>query len=328
MKQNEGSCCCAASRPRLAAKDYGQKEHPPAAKRSPAAAWEGMILLAGGSFLMGSEDSEGFAADSEGPVREVEVRPFYISPAAVTNSEFLAFTEATGYITEAESYGWSFVFHLFVSEETAQTVTDVVQHTPWWWKVVGANWRQPEGPDSSMEERMDHPVIHVSWNDAAAYCSWAGKRLPTESEWEYAARGGLVQNKYPWGNILKPDGRHMCNIWQGKFPVKNSGADGYQGTAPVYAYEPNGFGIYQASGNVWEWCSNDFRDKLASKSGRSLEKPGSRTALKAMRGGSYLCHKSYCNRYRVAARTGNTADSSTGNIGFRCAADAPAALVL
>jgi formylglycine-generating enzyme required for sulfatase activity len=159
---------------------------------------------------------------------------------------------------------------------------------------------------------MEHPVVHISWNDALAYCHWAGKRLPSEAEWEFAARGGLRQKIYPWGDELTPNGKHQCNIWQGKFPTFNSGADGHTGTAPVKSFLPNGFGLYNCAGNVWEWCSDWFSPfKRNPESGES----------KIIKGGSYLCHASYCNRYRVAARTANTPDSSSGHTGFRCAGE-------
>ncbi len=282
---------------------------------------EGMVLLGGGSFLMGTNDSEGFPADGEGPVREVTLDPFYIDPYAVSNDEFTSFVQETGYVTEAEKYGWSFVFHSFVSPSVGLEERMNVPGTPWWKGVFGAYWYQPEGLGSTIKGRGNHPVIHVSWNDAVNYCHWAGKRLPSEAEWEYAARGGLVQKRYPWGDSLKPSGQHMCNIWQGKFPEKNHVSDGYAGTAPVHSFESNGYGLYNVVGNVWEWCSDWFSSEAATR-GNSANPQGPKHGThKVMRGGSYLCHSSYCNRYRVAARSSNTPDSSTGNIGFRCVAD-------
>ncbi|WEG13547.1 formylglycine-generating enzyme family protein [Pullulanibacillus sp. KACC 23026] len=282
---------------------------------------ENMIYIPGGEFLMGTEDKEGFPWDGEGPIRNVTVKPFYIDPYTVTNLEFKQFVEVTGYVTEAEKFKWSYVFHLFVPS-TGVKVLGSPRQTPWWLAVEEAYWKQPEGPGSGIEERLDHPVVHISWNDAQAYCDWAGKRLPTEAEWEFAARGGLVQKRYPWGDDLTPDGKHMCNIWQGKFPVENDASDGYVGTAPVKTYEPNGYGLYQIVGNVWEWCS-DFFSPTYHKSGQCVNPTGPADGTsRTMRGGSYLCHKSYCNRYRVAARSQNTPDSSSGNVGFRCVADA------
>lgn len=267
-----------------------------------------MLSLPGGRFRMGSEDPDANAGDGEGPVREVDVAAFRIDAVTVTNERFAEFVDATGYVTEAERFGWSFVFEMLVAPEVNEAIDQVVARTPWWLPVPGATWRAPEGPGSGIEDRHNYPVVHVSWHDAMAYCTWAGVRLPTEPEWEYAARGGLDQARFPWGDELEPAGRHMCNIWQGDFPASNTLADGYLATAPVDSFEPNGFGLYNVSGNVWEWTADSFRGEL----GGGL----------AMRGGSYLCHVSYCNRYRVAARTSNTADSSAGNIGFRIAADA------
>ena len=282
---------------------------------------ENMVLIPSGEFMMGTDSQEGFKEDGEGPIRRVQMKSFYIAKYAVTNSEFLKFIQDTGYITEAERFGWSYVFYLFL-EKTAIAGLAVPNRTPWWIAIPGACWKHPEGPDSHIGDRMDHPVVHVSWNDAAKYCLWAGGRLPTEAEWEYAARGGLEQKTYPWGDLLKPDGEHRCNIWQGKFPVKNHASDGYIGTAPVYAYEPNGYGLYNTSGNVWEWCRDWFGadyHKITSAVGPEYTV---QTERKSMRGGSYLCHRSYCNRYRVAARHSNTPDSSSGNCGFRFVMDA------
>nr|WP_242339139.1 formylglycine-generating enzyme family protein [Streptomyces formicae] len=262
-----------------------------------------MIDLPGGRFLMGTDDPDGFPADGEGPVREVEVAPFRIAPTAVTNAQFATFVKATGHVTEAERFGFSFVFAGLLSDELAAASRPVAA-VPWWRAVPGATWRHPEGPGSSFADRQNHPVVHVSWNDAQAYCAWSGTRLPTEAEWEYAARGGLEQRRYPWGDELTPGGRHMCNIWQGEFPSHNTRDDGHLGTAPVKSYRPNGYALYNVVGNVWEWCADWFTPDEA----------------RVMRGGSYLCHDSYCNRYRVAARSSNTPDSSTGNIGFRVAA--------
>ncbi|MBV6713895.1 formylglycine-generating enzyme family protein [Paenibacillus chitinolyticus] len=322
MDSNKPSCCSASRNTNL----FNHRPPMNAAQSLKVGSYSGnkeqMILLPGGKFLMGTNDQEGFPADGEGPVREITLKPFYIDPCTVTNREFQQFADETGYRTEAEIFGWSFVFHLFVSEATAMTVQNRVQQAPWWWAVEGADWRHPDGPDSGIEDRLDHPVIHISWNDAMAYCNWAGKRLPTEAEWEFAARGGLVQKRYPWGDELKQGGRHLCNIWQGKFPVKNHASDGYAGTAPAHSFDPNGYGLYNVSGNVWEWCSDWFSPTYHIHGPRDNPAGPLSGDAKVLRGGSYLCHKSYCNRYRVAARSQNTPDSSTGNIGFRCAADA------
>ena len=268
-----------------------------------------LLDLVGGSFLMGSEEPGGFPEDGEGPVREVVVEPFRIAAHAVTNDEFAAFVAAAGHRTSAERFGWSFVFAGLLPEDFAPT--RAVAQAPWWRQVEGAYWRQPEGPGSSIEARGNHPVVHVSWTDARAYCRWAGLRFPTEVEWEYAARGGLEQRRYPWGDELTPGGEHRCNIWQGSFPEHNTCEDGHYGTAPVDSFEPNGLGLFNTSGNAWEWCADWFDPAAGPGQGRG----------KVIRGGSYLCHKSYCDRYRVAARSRNTPDSSTGHMGFRVAAD-------
>ncbi|MDX2935526.1 formylglycine-generating enzyme family protein [Streptomyces ipomoeae] len=278
-----------------------------------------VVALPGGAFLMGTDGTEGFETDGEGPVREVTVRPFRISRHAVTNAEFARFVDATGYVTEAERFGWSYVFASFLPAALRRAGRRV-EEAPWWCAVRGAYWNAPEGPGSDTAGREDHPVVHVSWFDADAYCRWAGGRLPTEAEWEYAARGGLEQARYPWGDELTPGGEHHCNIWQGHFPTKNLAEDGYRGTAPVDTYEPNGYGLYNVAGNVWEWCADWW--STAHGSGPLTDPAGPPTgSAKVIRGGSYLCHLSYCNRYRVAARTSNTPDSTTGHMGFRCAYD-------
>ena len=277
-----------------------------------------MVLVPGGAFLMGTEDSEGFPSDGEGPIREVRVDPFYIEVQAVTNARFSRFVKATRYKTEAEGFGWSYVFHLFVAPRAARSITQAVAEAPWWWPVRGACWRHPEGPGSNVKGRMDHPVVHVSWNDAAAYSEWAGKRLPTEAEWELAARGGLEQKTYAWGDDLTPDGEHRCNIWQGDFPDRNTSEDGHAGTAPTGSFPPNGYGLYNMTGNVWEWQADWFSATFHRDGPRDNPRGPQAGSARSLRGGSYLCHESYCNRYRVAARSANTPDSSTGNLGFRC----------
>ncbi|MFW5883916.1 MAG: formylglycine-generating enzyme family protein [bacterium] len=279
-----------------------------------------LVPLDGGAFLMGTDDEEGFPQDGEGPVREVTVSPFAIDRHSVTNEQFAEFVEATGYVTEAERFGWSFVFALFVPKRLLHRgIARKVPGLDWWYGVTNARWDRPEGPGSNLDGRMDHPVVHVSWADATAYCEWTGKRLPTEAEWEYAARGGLVQKRYVWGDELTPDGDHRCNIWQGTFPRVNTRADGFAGTAPAQSYEPNGYGLYSMAGNVWEWCA-DWWSATYHVNGPRIDPAGPPSGnARVMRGGSYLCHHSYCNRYRVAARTSNTPDSSTGNLGFRAA---------
>nr|WP_245705183.1 formylglycine-generating enzyme family protein [Alteribacillus persepolensis] len=283
---------------------------------------ERLIHLSGGHFLMGTESTISHPEDGEGPIREVTVSPFFIDPYTVTNHDFQKFVDDTGYITDAEQYGWSFVFHLLVSNTVKENVQQVVQQTPWWYVVEGAYWKAPEGPASVIKHRMDHPVVHVSWNDAQAYCKWVGMRLPTEAEWEYAARGGLEQKIFPWGDDLKDRNQQdQCNIWQGKFPVYNTKEDGFLSTAPVDTYDANGYGLYNTVGNVWEWCADWFSPHHDRSRVQTNPQGPVNGIAKVMKGGSYLCHDSYCNRYRVAARTGNTPDSSSGNVGFRCVQD-------
>ncbi|KAG7326094.1 hypothetical protein KOW79_009495 [Hemibagrus wyckioides] len=278
-----------------------------------------LVLMEGGWFLMGTDDP-GIPQDGEGPQRRVWLDPYYIEEHEVTNLQFQLFTNITHHLTEAERFGDSFVFEGLLSEEVKSSLSHAVAAAPWWSPVKGADWRRPEGPDSSITRRMDHPVLHVSWTDAWAYCEWAGRRLPTEAEWEFACRGGLQDRLYPWGNKLMPRGQHYANLWQGEFPNHNTAEDGFTQTSPVKRFPANTFGLYDMVGNVWEWTADWWsvhhtRDHTHNPKG---PKTGSD---KVKKGGSYMCHKSYCYRYRCAARSQNTPDSSASNLGFRCAAD-------
>lgn len=282
-----------------------------------------MVTIPAGEFEMGTDDDIGFPEDGEGPQRTVYIDEFAIDKYAVTNAEFYRFVKDTGYETEAEQYGWSFVFVNHLSEKDEQHMVKSVETAPWWVAVRGAAWFQPEGPSSSITDRLYHPVRHISWNDAKAYAEWAGKRLPTEAEWEKAARGGRQQATYPWGDELHPDGKHQCNIWQGDFPEHNTGDDGFLATAPVDEFRQNDYGLYSVSGNVWEWCGDWFSPDYHTTDAYDHQNPTGPNAgqERVMRGGSFLCHRSWCNRYRVVARSKNTPDSSTGNIGFRTVID-------
>ncbi len=278
-----------------------------------------MIHLPGGYFLMGTDDPNGFPADGEGPVRRILLDAFLMDRTPVTNEAFARFVTSTGYKTEAERFGWSFAFEGDLPESLHPL--EAVPGVDWWKRVDGACWNHPEGPNSNLGERASYPVVQVSWNDAAAYAAWAGKRLPTEAEWEYAARGGLEQKLYPWGNELLPDGEHRCNIWQGTFPHKNTAEDGFAGLCPVNAFQANGFGLFSMTGNTWEWCADWFDADYHVNATRANPVGPPVGIARVLKGGSYLCHKSYCNRYRVAARSSNTPDSGTTNMSFRCVRD-------
>jgi sulfatase modifying factor 1 len=268
---------------------------------------------------MGSDGTAAYADDGEGPVHVVELSPFSIAAHAVTNDRFAAFTDSTRHVTEAERFGWSFVFGGLLPDDFEET--RAVAAAPWWRQVYGATWRQPEGPQSDIDGRGQHPVVHISWNDALAYCRWSGTRLPTEAEWEYAASGGRFGTTFPWGDELEPAGEHRMNVFQGTFPNDNTLADGYAGTAPVDAFPPNGFGLHNMTGNVWEWCSDWFDPTAYQHHDAAKDPAGPRVGThRVMRGGSYLCHESYCRRYRVSARSCNSPDASTGNLGFRVVA--------
>lgn len=273
-----------------------------------------------GTFRMGDASGLGNPGDGETPVHEVELDSFEIDVTSVTNTQFARFAEETGYRTEAEEFGYSAVFHLALSAPEADILGQPPQ-TPWWYGVRGANWRQPGGAGSSLEGLDDHPVVHVSWNDARAYCAWAGRRLPSEAEWEYTARGGLEGAVYPWGDEWPGESGHWrCNIWQGEFPRLNSLEDGWLTTAPVRSFVPNGFGLWQTVGNVWEWCEDWYAADYYALSPRRMPLGPDSGDRRVLRGGSFLCHDSYCNRYRNSARSSNTPDSSMSNAGFRTVA--------
>jgi len=270
-----------------------------------------MVELQGGTFQMGTDDELG--RDGESPSRQVKVEPFAIDKTSVTNEQFLEFTRATKYKSEAEKFGWSFVLDMFVSKEVKKTVKDKLEGAEWWLPVEGAYWRQPFGPKSSIKDRMDHPVVHMSWNDAVSYCKWNEKRLPTEAEWEFAARGGLKGKQFPWGKAEK----NRMNIWQGAFPKKNTKEDGYAHTAPVTAFGPqNDYGVYNMVGNVWEWVADKYKPLAEERSHRKKEE-----TKYVLRGGSYLdsLDGKFNHRTRVTTRMGNTPDSGSDNLGFRCA---------
>ena len=314
--ERTGACCVPARR--------ADGDEQPAAAGTPQVAMRGatpagLIALEGGTFHMGTDSIEGFADDGEGPARDVVLDPFSIAPATVTNREFNEFVRATQYLTDADRSGFSFVFYLQAPEAARKEVRRLPAGLPWWLPVRYASWQRPEGPGSHIHDRLDHPVVHVSWNDAHAYCRWAGVRLPSEAEWECGARGGLHGRRYPWGDELERNGQPRCNIWRGSFP--HEVAPGWTpGTVPAAAGEANGFGLRNVAGNVWEWCADWFDSAYHRSTGARNPLVSTATGRRSMRGGSFLCHDSYCNRYRVAARGSNTPDSSSSNCGFRVAA--------
>lgn len=276
-----------------------------------------ILDIPGGSATIGT-DAPVFRADGEGPARRLALRPFRIDAHAVTNRRFAAFVAATGHRTEAERFGWSYVFHAFLPPGMPAPAPE---GTPWWGQVHGAFWAAPEGPGSSVADRLDHPAVHIAWTDAAAFAAWAGGRLPSEAEWEHAAKGGDDNARFPWGSREPDDASAICNIWQGEFPRHNTRADGWLGTAPVDAYAPNGFGLFNACGNVWEWCADPFRVRSLAAAAKQRNQAAAAERERVMKGGSYLCHRSYCYRYRIAARSGRSADTSAGHLGFRVAYD-------
>ena len=307
---------------------------------------DGMVKIPGGTFMMGGDNSQ--AGKDEYPKHKVTISPFYMDAAEVTNAQFAAFVKATGYITTAEiKPKWEdikkqvppgtpkppddqLVAASLVFRQASQPITleDVGQ---WWEWTPGADWKHPEGPGSTIQGKENYPVVQVSWDDAVAYCKWAGKRLPTEAEFEFASRGGLVNNIYSWGNEPVDQGAVKCNSWQGQFPYKNTGRDGFQGAAPVKSFKPNGYGLFDMSGNVWEWCNDwyDFNYYATIKDGavnpkgpaKSYDPDEPYTPKHSVRGGSFLCNDSYCSGYRAARRMKSSPDTGMEHTGFRCVKD-------
>lgn len=299
---------------------------PPSGRKGPASpqgpltggTYPGEVVdIPGGSALIGTDAPE-IPIDGEGPLRRVRLNPFRMAATAVTNAEFGQFIAATGYVTEAERFGWSFVFWMQVPDAVGPTRG--VAAADWWRRVEGATWAAPNGPGSEGACHPDHPVVQVSWADARAYAGWVGGRLPLEAEWEHAARGGLGDVRFPWGRAEPDDAKTLpCNIWQGRFPEVNTGADGYVTTAPARSFQANGYGLYNMAGNVWEWMGEPY--KLRSIRREARAHMAQRKGYKLLKGGSFLCHRSYCYRYRIAARTGNSPDSTTTHQGFRVVFD-------
>jgi sulfatase modifying factor 1 len=297
-----------------------------------------MAWIPGGPFQMGSDRHY----PEEAPVHKVSVRGFWMDPRTVTNGEFARFVEATGHVTLAErpanpdDYPGAKPEMLLPSSvvfRKSAGPVDLRNHLNWWTYVPGADWRHPRGPNSSIEGLEDHPVVHVAFEDAEAYAKWAGKELPTEAEWEFAARGGLEGAIYAWGDAFMPGGKPMANTWQGEFPWQNLLEDGFEWTAPVGSFPPNGYGLYDMAGNVWQWTTDWYQHHsqirqtcctLYNPRGGDLEKsldprtPDVRIPRRVMKGGSYLCAPNYCQRYRPAARMAQAVDTSTCHLGFRC----------
>jgi formylglycine-generating enzyme required for sulfatase activity len=325
---------------RFATGDSGAVSIQPSGDSSTA----GMVFIPGGTFDMGGDNDQ--AAADEYPKHKVTVSPFYMDVTEVTNAQFRKFVEATKYVTTAERKpDWEEVKKtvppgtpkpdesLLVAASLVFTPTDgpvdLNNFSAWWKWVPGANWMQPEGPGSSIVGKDNYPVVQVSWDDAIAYCKWAGKRLPTEAEWEFAARGGLVNAIYSWGNEPVNTGKPKCNSWEGKFPYFNEKKDGYATLAPGKSFAPNGYGLYDMSGNVWEWCNDwfDYNYYSTLKGKTTLNPQGSTKSYdpedlyspkKSLRGGSFLCNDSYCSGYRAARRMKSSPDTGLEHTGFRC----------
>ncbi len=277
------------------------------------------VEIPGGAGWIGT-DHPGIPADCESPLKRTKIRKFWMERGTVTTTQFAQFITETGYATEAERLGWSFVFASQVPESIGRT--ESVPGVPWWRRVDGANWCAPFGPGTEPPDPDTHPVTQISWNDARAYALWAGGRLPSEAEWEHAARGGQSDVPYSWGMVHPGDGGpYPCNIWQGHFPDHNTAADGFDGTAPTLSFDANSYGVFNMLGNVWEWTAEPFR--LPSLKREIKARAAQMRGYKLLKGGSYLCHVSYCYRYRIAARMGNSPDSTTTHQGLRLVYDEP-----
>lgn len=286
--------------------------------------YDGMVLINGGTYLMGALPSDAFAMDDEKPQHLVEVKSFWMDATEVTNKQFADFVKATGYVTTAE--------RLPPKGALVFKPQGNVKDLNWWQFVPGTNWRHPYGPESDIDTMANYPVVQVSWYDANAYASWAGKRLPTEAEWEYAARSGTTGQLYPWGNA-SPETNVYANVFQGKFPTTNTGTDGYMLLAPVNVFKPNRYGLYNISGNVWEWCADKFHSKYYQycADNQITQPQGPPTSyapenrfeeLRVIRGGSFMCNSSYCSGYRASARNKTSPSTGLMNVGFRCVRNA------
>lgn len=286
------------------------------------------VRIAAGTVKLGT-DRPHFRSDGESPARSVLIAPFSLQQREVSVDEFGAFVTQTGHVTDAERYGWSFVLDQMVVPAARSRISQAVANAPWWLPVNNASWSNitgDPGSDNSLAfncQGHDLPAVHVSWRDAAAYCQWLGGRLPSEDEWETACRGGLKDRLFPWGNALQPRGEHFANVWQGHFPSNNTGGDGFLDLAPTDSFPPNGYGLYNMVGNVWEWTADRWsvRRGVSGHFSNSDHSSSAAEIERVKKGGSFMCHRDYCYRHRCAARSHNTADTSAVNLGFRCAAD-------
>ncbi|GGZ15556.1 hypothetical protein GCM10007049_04620 [Echinicola pacifica] len=323
------------------------------AQAEPGQKQDGMVWIPGGEFMMGTDEEDAYPAEK--PAVKRRVNGFWMDETEVTNAQYTKFTEETGYITVAErDLDWEEMKKQLPPdtpkpEESLMKAGSMVFFPPsqpvdkgdisnWWKWVTGANWRHPEGPETDLKGRMDHPVVHIAYEDAVAYADWAGKRLPTEAEWEFAARGGIMNKRYSWGDELRPNGKIMANTFQGNFPNANKGEDGFMGTAPVKNFEPNQYGLYDIIGNVWE-LTDDWFDaikfqrlagsapKLDATMNQCYNPTNPYAQERVIKGGSYLCSDNYCINYRPSARQGHAYDSGTSNVGFRCIKESPSKTV-